>query len=74
MADITNIPYADIVASSWLPAILYYVAYLHPGAQRRGKKPRARCRPTDRAAHARARHRLAPPAPIGAMIGMMLAG
>src|SRR6202008_3685218 len=26
MADITNIPYADIVASSWLPSILYYVA------------------------------------------------
>jgi len=26
MSDITNIPYADIVAASWLPSILYYVA------------------------------------------------
>ncbi|MEA3193107.1 MAG: hypothetical protein QOD26_1440, partial [Betaproteobacteria bacterium] len=26
MADITNIPYSDIVAASWLPSILYYVA------------------------------------------------
>jgi TRAP transporter 4TM/12TM fusion protein len=25
MADITNIPYATIVAASWLPSILYYV-------------------------------------------------
>jgi TRAP transporter 4TM/12TM fusion protein len=26
MADITNIPYSQIVAASWLPSILYYVA------------------------------------------------
>jgi hypothetical protein len=26
MADITNIPYSEIVAASWLPSILYYVA------------------------------------------------
>ena len=42
MADITNIPYADIVAASWLPSILYYVAIyilVHNDAVRNREPP-----------------------------------
>ncbi|HUQ26573.1 MAG TPA: TRAP transporter fused permease subunit, partial [Burkholderiales bacterium] len=42
MADITNIPYSDIVAASWLPSILYYVAIyilVHNEAVRNGEPP-----------------------------------
>ncbi len=75
MADITNIAYADIVASSWLPSILYYVAIyilVHNDAVRNREPPM----PEDQivrlhTALARGwRHLL----PIGAMMWLLLAG
>ena len=75
MSDITNIPYADIVAASWLPSILYYVAIyilVHNEAVRNREPPM----PADQIvplfeALARGwRHLL----PIGAMMWLLLDG
>jgi len=75
MADITNIPYATIVAASWLPSILYYVGIyilVHHDAVRYNEPPM----PEDqivplRTALARGwRHLL----PLGAMMWLLLAG
>jgi len=75
MADITNIPYSQIVTASWLPAILYYVAIyilVHNEAVRNGEPPM----PADqivplKTALARGwRHLL----PIGAMMWLLLDG
>jgi TRAP transporter 4TM/12TM fusion protein len=75
MADITNIPYSRIVAASWLPAILYYVAIyilVHNEAVRNREPPM----PADQivALHtglARGwRHLL----PVGAMMWLLLDG
>ncbi|HZO04293.1 MAG TPA: TRAP transporter fused permease subunit [Burkholderiales bacterium] len=75
MADITNIPYADIVASSWLPSILYYVAIyilVHNDAVRNGEPPMPAesIVPLRRALASGWRHLL----PIGAMMWLLLAG
>ena len=75
MADITNIPYADIVAASWLPSILYYVAIyilVHNDAVRNREPPM----PADQIVPLHSaiangwRHLL----PIGAMMWLLLAG
>ena len=75
MADITNIAYADIVASSWIPSILYYVAIyilVHNDAVRNREPPM----PEDQIVPLRTalahgwRHLL----PIGAMMWLLLAG
>jgi len=75
MADITNIPYSDIVASSWLPSILYYVAIyilVHNDAVRNNEPPL----PEDKIVPLRRgladgwRHLL----PIGAMMWLLLDG
>jgi TRAP transporter 4TM/12TM fusion protein len=75
MADITNIPYSTIVAASWLPSILYYVAIyilVHNEAVRNGEPPM----PADQivplhTALARGwRHLL----PVGAMMWLLLDG
>jgi TRAP transporter 4TM/12TM fusion protein len=75
MSDITNIPYADIVASSWLPSILYYVAIyilVHNDAVRNGEPPMPADQivPLARALATGWRHLL----PIGAMMWLLLAG
>ena len=75
MADITNIPYADIVASSWLPSILYYVAIyilVHNDAVRNREPPMPADQivPLARALAGGWRHLL----PIGAMMWFLLAG
>jgi len=75
MADITNIPYATIVAASWLPSILYYVAIyilVHNEAVRNREPPM----PADQIVPLHTglargwRHLL----PIGAMMWLLLAG
>jgi len=75
MSDITNIPYSDIVAASWLPSILYYVAIyilVHNEAVRGNEPPL----PADQivplgTSLARGwRHLL----PLGAMMYLLLAG
>ena len=75
MADITNIPYSDIVASAWLPSILYYVAIyilVHNDAVRNNEPPL----PEDKIVPLRKglaegwRHLL----PIGAMMWLLLDG
>jgi TRAP transporter 4TM/12TM fusion protein len=75
MADITNIPYSEIVAASWLPSILYYVAIyilVHNEAIRNREPPM----PADQivplvdAMRNGWRHLL----PIGAMMWLLLAG
>jgi len=75
MSDITNIPYSQIVAASWLPSILYYVAIyilVHNEAVRNAEPPM----PADqivplRLALARGwRHLL----PVGAMMWLLLDG
>jgi TRAP transporter 4TM/12TM fusion protein len=75
MADITNIPYADIVAASWLPSILYYVAIyilVHQEAVRHNEPPMPEDQivPLRRALGAGWRHLL----PIGAMMWLLLDG
>ena len=75
MADITNIPYADIVASSWLPSILYYVAIyilVHNEAVRNREPPMPADQivPLPRALSTGWRHLL----PIGAMMWLLLDG
>jgi len=75
MADITNIPYADIVAASWLPSILYYVAIyilVHQEAVRHNEPPMPEDQivPLARALATGWRHLL----PIGAMMWLLLAG
>ena len=75
MADITNIPYADIVAASWLPSILYYVAIyilVHQEAVRHNEPPMPEDQivPLGRALATGWRHLL----PIGAMMWLLLAG
>jgi TRAP transporter 4TM/12TM fusion protein len=75
MADITNIPYADIVAASWLPSILYYVAIyilVHNEAVRNREPPLPADQivPLGRALATGWRHLL----PIGAMMWLLLAG
>ena len=75
MSDITNIPYADIVASSWLPSILYYVAIyilVHNDAVRNREPPMPADQivPLTRALASGWRHLL----PIGAMMWFLLAG
>ncbi len=75
MSDITNIPYADIVASSWLPSILYYVAIyilVHNDAVRNREPPMPADQivPLARALASGWRHLL----PIGAMMWFLLAG
>ena len=75
MADITNIPYADIVAASWLPSILYYVAIyilVHQEAVRHNEPPMPADQivPLGRALATGWRHLL----PIGAMMWLLLAG
>ena len=75
MADITNIPYADIVAASWLPSILYYLAIyilVHQEAVRHNEPPM----PEDQIVPLRTglvngwRHLL----PVGAMMWLLLDG
>ena len=74
MADITNIPYADIVAASWLPSILYVAIYIlvHNDAVRNREPPM----PADQIVPLHSaiangwRHLL----PIGAMMWLLLAG
>jgi TRAP transporter 4TM/12TM fusion protein len=75
MADITNIPYSDIVAASWLPSILYYVAIyilVHNEAVRNNEPPM----PADQivplliALKRGWRHLL----PVGAMMWLLLDG
>ena len=75
MADITNIPYADIVASAWLPSILYYVAIyilVHNEAVRNREPPMPADQivPLGRAIGTGWRHLL----PIGAMMWLLLDG
>ena len=75
MSDITNIPYADIVAASWLPSILYYVAIyilVHNDAVRNREPPMPADQivPLHRAIANGWRHLL----PIGAMMWFLLAG
>jgi TRAP transporter 4TM/12TM fusion protein len=75
MSDITNIPYADIVAASWLPSILYYVAIyilVHNDAVRNREPPMPADQivPLARALSTGWRHLL----PIGAMMWLLLAG
>jgi TRAP transporter 4TM/12TM fusion protein len=75
MSDITNIPYADIVAASWLPSILYYVAIyilVHNDAVRHHEPPMPADQivPLARALSTGWRHLL----PIGAMMWLLLAG
>src|SRR5512145_1240322 len=75
MSDITNIPYADIVAASWLPSILYYVAIyilVHNDAVRNREPPMPaeQIVPLHRAIANGWRHLL----PIGAMMWFLLAG
>ncbi|HEX2334574.1 MAG TPA: TRAP transporter fused permease subunit [Burkholderiales bacterium] len=75
MSDITNIPYADIVAASWLPSILYYVAIyilVHNDAVRHREPPMPEDQivPITRALSTGWRHLL----PIGAMMWLLLAG
>jgi TRAP transporter 4TM/12TM fusion protein len=75
MSDITNIPYADIVAASWLPSILYYVAIyilVHNEAVRNREPPLPEDQivPLQRALATGWRHLL----PIGAMMWLLLAG
>ena len=75
MADITNIPYADIVAASWLPSILYYVAIyilVHNDAVRNREPPMPADQivPLHTALANGWRHLL----PIGAMMWLLLAG
>ncbi|HEV2431852.1 MAG TPA: TRAP transporter fused permease subunit [Burkholderiales bacterium] len=75
MSDITNIPYADIVAASWLPSILYYVAIyilVHNDAVRHREPPMPADQivPLARALSTGWRHLL----PIGAMMWLLLAG
>jgi TRAP transporter 4TM/12TM fusion protein len=75
MSDITNIPYADIVAASWLPSILYYVAIyilVHNDAVRNREPPMPADQivPLSRALSTGWRHLL----PIGAMMWLLLAG
>ena len=75
MADITNIPYSEIVASSWLPSILYYVAIyilVHNDAVRNREPPMPAesIVPLTRAIANGWRHLL----PIGAMMWLLLDG
>jgi TRAP transporter 4TM/12TM fusion protein len=75
MADITNIPYADIVAASWLPSILYYVAIyilVHNEAvkNREPPMPADQITPLGIAVTRGWRHIL----PIGIMMWLLLAG
>jgi len=75
MADITNIPYSEIVASSWLPSILYYVAIyilVHNDAVRNREPPMPADQivPLARAIATGWRHLL----PIGAMMWLLLDG
>jgi len=75
MSDITNIPYSDIVAASWLPSILYYVAIyilVHNEAVRNREPPLPEDQITPlRTGLARGwRHLL----PIGAMMWLLLDG
>ena len=75
MADITNIPYADIVTASWLPSILYYVAIyilVHNEAVRNREPPMPADQivPLGSALGRGWRHLL----PIGAMMWLLLAG
>jgi TRAP transporter 4TM/12TM fusion protein len=75
MSDITNIPYADIVTASWLPALLYYVAIyilVHNDAVRNREPPMPADQivPLGRALATGWRHLL----PIGAMMWLLLAG
>jgi TRAP transporter 4TM/12TM fusion protein len=75
MADITNIPYAEIVAASWLPSILYYVAIyilVHNEAVRGNEPPLPadQIRPLWQSLKAGWRHLL----PIGAMMWLLLDG
>ena len=75
MSDITNIPYADIVAASWLPSILYYVAIyilVHNEAVRNREPPMPEDQivPLGTALARGWRHLL----PIGAMMWLLLAG
>jgi TRAP transporter 4TM/12TM fusion protein len=75
MADITNIPYADIVAASWLPSILYYVAIyilVHNEAVRGNEPPLPadQIRPLWTSLKLGWRHLL----PIGAMMWLLLDG
>ena len=75
MADITNIPYSEIVASSWLPSILYYVAIyilVHNDAVRNREPPMPADQivPITRAIANGWRHLL----PIGAMMWLLLDG
>jgi TRAP transporter 4TM/12TM fusion protein len=75
MSDITNIPYADIVAASWLPSILYYVAIyilVHNDAVRNREPPMPADQivPLHVAIATGWRHLL----PIGAMMWLLLAG
>ena len=75
MADITNIPYSSIVAASWLPAILYYVAIyilVHNEAVRNREPamPADQIVPLPRALKEGWRHLL----PIGAMMWLLLDG
>jgi TRAP transporter 4TM/12TM fusion protein len=75
MADITNIPYADIVAASWLPSILYYVAIyilVHNEAVRGNEPPMPadQIRPLWVSLKDGWRHLL----PIGAMMWLLLDG
>jgi len=75
MADITNIPYSKIVAASWIPSILYYVAIyilVHNEAVRNREPPM----PADQIVPLHTgiargwRHLL----PIGAMMWLLLDG
>ena len=75
MADITNIPYSSIVAASWLPSILYYVAIyilVHNEAVRNREPPMPADQivPLRRALASGWRHLL----PIGAMMWLLLDG
>jgi TRAP transporter 4TM/12TM fusion protein len=75
MADITNIAYAEIVASSWIPSILYYVAIyilVHNDAVRNREPPMPEDQivPLQTALARGWRHLL----PIGAMMWLLLAG
>jgi TRAP transporter 4TM/12TM fusion protein len=75
MADITNIPYAAIVAASWLPSILYYVAIyilVHNEAVRGNEPPMPadQIQPLWQSLKRGWRHLL----PIGAMMWLLLDG
>ena len=75
MADITNIPYSQIVAASWLPSILYYVAIyilVHNEAVRGNEPPLPadEIRPLWQSLKVGWRHLL----PIGAMMWLLLDG